>query len=211
MSAVEVPPNLLTVALIVALLAVAWAPVEWFVLVAVGAVLAWVWDVSDTAKLVGIGFIPFPPLIATTVTAIGAYAWGFAGFAAGSALAVAITVGWPIFDKRSRDFRLLAETTLMSVVAGSASAALIFIRLLGSYAVLAFVLITIFGLVGGWIAGAYGAQIQSVDANVGALLGALVAGLVVGLAVGELDIAAGLLGGVATAATGIPNGGSARE
>ena len=66
--------------------------------------------------------------------------------------------------------------------------------------VLSFVLITIFALLGGWIAGAYGTQIQSVDTNVGALLGALVAGFVVGLSIDELDIAAGLLGGVATAA-----------
>ena len=57
---VEIPPNLLTVALIVAILAVAWAPIEWFVLVAVGAVLAWIWDVSDTARLTGTGFVPFP-------------------------------------------------------------------------------------------------------------------------------------------------------
>ena len=197
---VEVPPNLLTVALIVALLAVAWAPLEWFVLVAVGAVLAWTWDVSDTARLAGTGFVPFPPLISATIAGIGAYAWGFNGFAGAIALSVIIAVSWPVFDKNSRSFRITATTTLVTVVAGSASAGLILIRLLGSYAVLSFVLITIFALVGGWIAGAYGSQIQSVDANVGALLGALIAGFVVGLSIDELDIAAGLLGGVATAA-----------
>ena len=197
---VEVPPNLLTVALIVALLAVAWAPLEWFVLVAVGAVLAWTWDVSDTARLAGTGFVPFPPLISATIAGIGAYAWGFNGFAGAIALSVIIAVSWPVFDKNSRSFRVTATTTLVTLVAGSASAGLILIRLLGSYAVLTFVLITIFALVGGWIAGAYGSQIQSVDANVGALLGALIAGFVVGLSIDELDIAAGLLGGVATAA-----------
>jgi molybdopterin converting factor small subunit len=200
MRSVEVPANLLTVALIVALLAVAWAPVEWFVLVAVGAVLAWIWDASDTARLSGVGFVPFPPLIAATITGIGAYAWGFDGFAGAIALSVIIAVSWPVFDRNNRDFRVTSTTTLVTLVAGSASAGLILIRLLGSYAVLAFILITIFALVGGWIAGAYGSQIQSVDANVGALLGALIAGLVVGLAVSELDIAAGLLGGVAAAA-----------
>ena len=199
-SSVDVPPNLLTVALIVALLAVAWAPLEWFVLVAVGAVLAWVWDVSDTARLAGTGFVPFPPLVAATISGVGAYAWGFNGFAGAIALSVIIAVSWPVFDKNNRNFRVTATTTLVALIAGSASSGLILIRLLGSYAVLAFVLITIFALIGGWIAGAYGSQIQSVDANVGALLGALVAGLVVGLAISELDIAAGLLGGVATAA-----------
>jgi molybdopterin converting factor small subunit len=200
MKSVEVPPNLLTVALIVALLAVAWAPLEWFVLVAVGAVLAWVWDVSDTSKATGTGFVPFPPLIAATITGASTYAWGFDGFAAAIALSVIIAVSWPIFDKNSRQFRITATTTLVTLVAGSASAGLILIRLLGSYAVVAFVLVTIFALVGAWVAGAFGSQIQSVDANVGALLGALIAGLVVGLSIDELDIAAGLLGGVAIAA-----------
>jgi molybdopterin synthase sulfur carrier subunit len=199
-SSVEVPPNLLSVALIVALLAVAWAPLEWFVLVAVGAVLAWIWDLSDTAKVAGRGFVVFPPLIAAALTGTSTYAWGFNGFAAATALSVIVAVSWPIFDRNNRDFRVTATTTLVTLVAGSASAGLILIRLLGSYAVLAFVLITIFALVGGWIAGAYGSKIQSIDANVGGLLGALVAGFVVGISVDELDIAAGLLGGVATAA-----------
>lgn len=197
---VEVPPNLLSVALIVSLLAVAWAPLEWFVLVAVGAVLAWVWDVSDTAKLVGTGFVPFPPLISATITGASTYAWGFNGFAAAIALSVIIAVSWPVFDKNAREFRITANTTLITLVAGSASAGLILIRLLGPYAVVTFVLITIFALIGAWIAGSFGSQIQSIDANVGALLGALVAGLVVGLSIDELDIAAGLLGGVAIAA-----------
>ncbi len=199
-TSVDVPPNLLTVALIVALLAVAWAPLEWFVLVSVGAILAWVWDVSDTARLARTGFVPFPPLIAATIAGIGAYAWGFTGVAGGIALSVIIAVSWPIFDRHNRSFRVTSATTLVTVIAGSASAGLILIRLVGSYAVLAFVLITILALVGGWIAGAYGTQIQSVDANVGALLGALIAGLVAGLAISGLDVAAGLLGGVATAA-----------
>jgi len=200
LKSVEMPPNILSVALIVALLAVAWAPLEWFVIVAVGTVLAWVWDLSDTAKRAGTGFIPFPPLIAATITGASTYAWGFNGFAAAIAFSVIISVSWAVFDKNSREFRITAATTLVTLVAGSATAGLILIRLLGPYAVVGFVLITIFALIGAWIAGAFGSQIQSVDANVGALLGALVAGLVVGLSVDELDIAAGLLGGVAIAA-----------
>jgi len=200
LKSVEVPPNLLSVALIVALLAIAWAPLEWFVIVAVGAVLAWVWDLSDTAKLAGTGFVPFPPLISATITGASTYAWGFNGFAAAIALSVIIAVSWSVFDKDNREFRVTATTTLVTLVAGSASAGFILIRLLGSYAVVSFVLITIFALIGAWIAGAFGSQIQSLDANVGALLGALVAGLVVGISVNELDIAAGLLGGVAIAA-----------
>ena len=59
---------------------------------------------------------------------------------------------------------------------------------------------TAFALVGGWVAAVYGASIQSIDANVGSLLGALLGGLIGGLVLSELEVSAGLLGGVAVAA-----------
>lgn len=197
---ISVAPNLLSVALVIALVAVAWAPEKWFVVIAVGAVLAWAWDLSETSQATRDAFVVYPPLIAATVGGAAAYAWGFEGFAGAVALGTIVSVSWPIFDRSHRNARTTAATTLVTVVATSASAGLVLIRLTGSYAVLGFVLITVFALVGAWVAGAYGAAIQSVDANVGALLGALVAGLLSGLIISELDIAAGLLGGVAAAA-----------
>jgi molybdopterin converting factor small subunit len=193
-------PNLLSVALFVALIAVSWADPAWFAFVAVGAVLAWVWDLSESAKQMRDAFVVFPPLIGATLGAVGAYAWGFEGFAGAMALGVIIAVSWSVFDSSHREFRTTAATTLVTVIATGATAGLVLIRLTGSYAVVAFVLVTVFALVGAWIAGAYGASIQSVDANVGALLGALLAGLLSGLLISEMDIAAGLLGGVAAAA-----------
>lgn len=197
---VDLAPNLLSVALVVALLAVAWSAPEWFVIVAVGAVLAWVWDVSETARVTRDAFVVYPPLLAATATGACTYAWGFEGFAGGLALGVVVGVTWPVFDRQHRNFRTTAATTLVSVVAAATTGGLVLIRLLGSYAVLAFVLITVFALVGAWLAGAYGAAIQSIDANVGALLGALAAGLLAGLLIDELDMAAALLGAVAAAA-----------
>jgi molybdopterin converting factor small subunit len=196
----DMAPGILSVALMVSLLAVAWADPEWFVFVAVGAILAWVWDASETASRTRDGFVVYPPLIGTTTAAIGAYAWGFEGFAGGLALGFMVAVTWPVFDKAHREFRITAATALVTVLAGSASAGLVLIRLVGSYAVLAFVLITVFALVGAFAAATYGGAIQSIDANVGALLGALLGGLIAGFAISELDIAAGLLGGVAAAA-----------
>ncbi len=197
---IGVAPNLFAVSLVISLLAVAWAAPSWYVFVAVGTILAWVWDVSDTAGRARDTFVAYPPLIGAVSAATAAYAWGFEGFASGIAVGIIVAVSWPIFDRSSRDFRKTASTTLVTIIAGSASAGLILTRLLGSYAVVAFVLVIVFALVGAWIAGAYGAQIQSIDANVGALLGALVAGLIAGLVISDLDIAAGLLGGVAAAA-----------
>jgi sulfur-carrier protein len=196
----DLAPNILSVALVISLLAVAWAAPEWFVIVAVGAILAWVWDVSDSAAATRDAFVVFPPLIASSAGGAFAYAWGFEGFAGALALGVVVAVSWPVFDRRHRDFRTTAATTFVSIIAASASASLVLVRLTGSYAVLAFVLITVFTLVGAWLAGTYGASIQSVDANVGALLGALAAGLLAGLVISELDVAAGLIGAVATAA-----------
>lgn len=199
-SGFQAVPNVLSVALMAALLIVAWADPAWFTFVAVGAVLAWVWDLSDTAETAREAFVIHPPLIGATAAAIGAYAWGLEGFAGGMALGVIVAVAWPVFDSKHRDFRGTAATTLVTVIASGASAGLVLIRLTGSYAVVAFVLIAVFSLGGAWVAGAYGHAIQSVDANVGALLGALLAGLIAGVAIAELDVAAGLLGGVATAA-----------
>ncbi len=196
----EVVPGILSVALMVSLLGVAWADPRWFVFVAVGAILAWVWDASETASRTRDAFVVYPPLIGTTAAAVGAYAWGFEGFAGGLALGFMVAVTWPVVDKAHRDFRTTAATALVTVLAASASAGLVLIRLVGSYAVLAFVLVTVFALVGAFTAGTYGAAIQSIDANVGALLGALLGGLIAGFAIGELDVAAGLLGGVAAAA-----------
>lgn len=193
-------PNLMSVALFVALIAVSWADPAWFAFVAVGAVLAWVWDLSISSSRVRDSFVVFPPMVGATLGAIGAYAWGFEGFAGALALGVIVAVSWPVFDSSHREFRTTAATTLVTVSATAATAGLVLIRLTGSYAVVAFILVTVFALVGAWIAGAYGASIQSVDANVGALLGALLAGLLSGLLISEMDIAAGLLGGVAAAA-----------
>ena len=195
-----VSPNLLSVTLVVSLLAVAWADPSWFVIVATGAVLAWVWDVSETAAYTRDSFVVYPALVGAAATATGTYAWGFEGFAGGMAIGIIMSVSWPIFDASSRDFRRTASTTLVTVIASAAVAGLILMRLIGSYAVVAYILVIVFALVGAWIAGAYGDQIQSVDANVGALLGALIAGLIAGLVINELDIAAGLLGGVSAAA-----------
>jgi molybdopterin converting factor small subunit len=196
----NVGPNLLSVALVVSLIAVAWADPTWFVFVSVGAILAWVWDLSESSKRIREPFVVFPPLVGATLGGISAYAWGFEGFAGAMALAIIVAVSWPVFDSKTREFRTTASTTLVSVIATSASAGLVLIRLTGSYAVVAFVLVTVFALVGAWVAGAYGAEIQSVDANVGALLGALIAGLLAGLLISEMDLAGGLLGGVAAAA-----------
>ncbi len=193
-------PGILSVVLIAALLAVAWSAPEWFVFVAVGAMIAWLWDAFETSATRPDAFVVYPPMIGVTAAACAAYAWGFNGFAGGTAFAFMVAVAWPIFDTAHRDFRTTAATTLVTVLASAAATGLVLIRLGGSYAVLAFAVVTAFALAGSFLAGTYGQSVQSVDPNVGALLGALIGGLIAGFAITELDVAAGLLGGVAAAA-----------
>ena len=193
-------PNILSVALIVAMLAVAWAAEAWFVIVAVGAVMAWVWDLSETSQRMRDAFVVFPPIITAAAAGAFSFAWGFGGLAGGIALGTVVAVAWPVFDRSHREFHTTAATTLVSVVAGLAAGGLVLIRLIGAYAVVGFVVIAVLALVGSWVAAIYGQAIQSIDANVGALLGALLAGLLAGLVIDELDVAAGLLGAVAIAA-----------
>jgi MoaD family protein len=200
MSSLTATPGLLSIVLMISLLAVAWADPKWFTLVATGAILAWVWDVSDSAQRTRDTFVVYPPLIGTAVGASLSYGYGFEGFAGGVALAFVIAVSWPVFDKHSRDFRTTASTALVTLLATSAVSGLVLISLIGTHAVVAFILVTTFAIIGAFFAGEYGDTIQSIDANVGALLGALLGGLIVGFAVGGLDVAAGLLGGVAAAA-----------
>lgn len=192
-------PGILSLALIVAMLAVAWADEKWFVFVAVGAIMAWVWDINDAAAGMD-RFVVFPPLVGATSAAAGAYAWGFEGFAGGVALGFILTVVWPVFFKADREFRTTSLTALVTILSASAAGGLVLLRLIGSHAVVAFVLVTAFAVVGAFVAGVYGDRVQSIDPNVGALLGALIGGLLAGFAIAELDVAAGLLGGVAAAA-----------
>ena len=79
MANMVVAPGLLSVALIVALLAVGWADPKWFAFVAAGAILAWVWDVSDSAARTRDTFVVYPPLIGTAIGASLSNAYGFNG------------------------------------------------------------------------------------------------------------------------------------
>lgn len=197
---IDTVPNILSVALVVAMLAVAWAAEEWFVIVAVGSVMAWVWDLSEMANRGRDSFVAFPPLVGAAVGGAFSFAWGFNGLAGALAASTIVAVSWPVFDKGNREFRSTAATTIVSAIAVLGAGGLVLIRLIGSHAVVGFVVITVLTLVGSWVAASYGQAIQSVDANVGALLGALIAGLLSGMVIAELDIAAGLLGAVAIAA-----------
>jgi molybdopterin converting factor small subunit len=189
-----------SLAIVGALLIAAYVSLEWFVFVAVGAVLAWLWDLSETAEARPTTFNIYATVAAPVAAATGAYAWGFSGFAGGIALGIMISLVWPVFDTTSRDVRLTAVSTTVAIVAGLAAGGLVLLRHISTDAVAAFVIVVAAGVLISWLAQVYGAQVQSLDPNVGALLGSLAGGVVVGLTLDSIDMAAALLGAVAVAA-----------
>lgn len=196
----EIGENILSLALVAALLIGGLVALDWFVLIAVGAALAWLWDLSDQSNAATAGFEALPALFTPVTAATGAYAWGFEGFAGGTALGVAICVAWPVFAPASRRVETVMVTTTASLIAAFGAAALVLLRMLSTRAIVAFVVVALTGLIGAWLAQLYGSQVQSLDPNVGGLLGALLAGVVVGLTFEGIDTAAALLGAVGVAA-----------
>jgi len=195
----QATPNVLPLLLLVALLVAAWIPVQWFVIVAAGAVLAWTWDLFATAHG---GTTPgLYPLFVAPVAAAGAtYAWGIPGFAGGVALAIILATAWPVFDPGARSVRSTAIATSIALVAALAAGGLVLLKLMSTASVVAFLVVAVIGMFVSALAQIYGQAIQSIDPNVGALLGALLAGVGVGLVVDEIDLAAAMLAAVFAAA-----------
>lgn len=193
-------PNLLPVALVTALLVAAWIPIQWFVVVAAGAVMAWSWDLHDAAAARGRRLPLYPLLVGPVLAAAGSYAWGPTGYAGGVAAAIAFAVAWPVFSPPDRPVTTTAAGVALTVLAATASGSLVLLGLTSTEAVVAFVVVTLAGLVGAALGLVYGTRIQSVDPNVGALLGTLLAGVAVGLAVAGIELSASMLAAVFAAA-----------
>jgi molybdopterin synthase sulfur carrier subunit len=196
--AVDPAESILSVIVLAALLVSAWVPLEWFVVISVGAALAWLWDLADTNSA-GEGSINlYATLFAPPIAAAATYAWGYEGFAGGLAAAVAIVIFWPIFEVRWRGVESIAMTASVAVVAASGAGALVMLRMMSTTVALSFVLIVSVASVAALVTAVYGGQ--TIDPNVGTLVGALVAGLLTGVASTEIDIATGLFAAVAVAA-----------
>ena len=190
--------GILAVVVLAALLISAWVPLEWFVVISVGAALAWVWDLSE-ANAVESGTINlYAVLLAPPIAGAATYAWGYAGFAGSLAAAVAISVFWPIFEANRRNVESLGMTTTTAVIAASGTGALVMLRMMSTTIALTFVLIVAVAIIAAQLTAIYGGQ--TIDPNIGTLVGALVAGLIAGIATTEIDLATGLFAAVAVAA-----------
>ncbi len=196
--AVDPAESILSVIVLAALLVSAWVPLEWFVVISVGAALAWLWDLSDSSSAREGNFNLYATLLAPPITAAATYAWGYQGYAGGLAASVLIVIFWPIFQARWRGVESIAMTASVAVIAAAGAGALVMLRMMSTTVALSFVLIVSVAIIAALVTAIYGGQ--SIDPNVGTLVGALVAGLLAGVATTEIDIATGLFAAVAVAA-----------
>ena len=196
--AVDPAEGILSVIVLAALLVSAWVPLEWFVVISVGAALAWLWDLSDADDAQAGSINLYAALFAPPITAAATYAWGYEGFAGGLAASVAITIFWPIFEPRRRNINGIAMTTTSAMVVATGAGALVMMRMMSTTVALSFILIVAVAIIAALLTAVYGGQ--TIDPNVGTLVGALFAGLLTGIVTTDIDLATGLIAAVAVAA-----------
>jgi molybdopterin converting factor small subunit len=195
---VDPAESILSVIVLAALLVSAWVPLEWFVVITVGAALAWLWDLSDTDATRTGSINLYATLFAPSIAAAATYAWGYEGFAGGFAAAIAIAIFWPIFESRWRSVESIGMTASVAMIAAAGAGALVMLRMMSTAIALSFLFIVGLAIIAALVTGAYGGQ--TIDPNVGILVGALIAGLLAGVLTDDIDLAAGLVAAVAVAA-----------
>jgi molybdopterin converting factor small subunit len=190
--------GILAAVVLAALLVSAWLPLAWFVVIAVGTTLAWLWDLGETNRDADASINLYATLAAPPIVAGATYAWGYAGFAGGFALAIAVAIFWPIFDARWRNIDSIAMTSSVVIVAGTGVGAISMLRMMGTPFAASFLLIVAAAIVAAVATAVYGGQ--AMDPNVGTLLGAIIAGFIAGIATTQIDLANALFASVALAA-----------
>lgn len=193
-AAADPAENLLAFILLLALFIASWIPVEWFVAVAVGAALAWLWDLTATDARGRQQLNVYPLVLAPPIAGVATYAWGTPGWAGATGAAIMIAIAWPIFDKAQRGVTNIAATTTVAVVAAAGTGAFVLLRMIGTMTVLAFTFIIAAGILGAVATTVYGGQ--TIDPNVGAFAASVIAGVLIGLFASEVGLDAGLLGSV---------------
>ncbi len=186
--------NVLSFILLSALLIASWIPVEWFVAVAVGAALAWLWDLANTDARALDRLNVWALIAAPPMAGMATYAWGLEGWAGAVGASILLAISWPIFDKRHRDVVNIGSTVTVAVVASTGTGALVLLRMISTMTALAFMFIVAAGILGAMVTSVYGGQ--ALDPNVGAFAASIVAGVIVGLLADEVGLPAGLLGSV---------------
>ena len=175
-------PDLGRAALVVALvLAVAFGNLlseEVFAFVAVGAAMAWLWDVAESLTLRASKIQVIPAMAAAAAAANGAYGWGREGLAAGVVVGVGIVLVWSVLDRRSRSIEAIGNASLLAIVSALGIGGLVLVNLRNEDEVTLFLGLATVTVAAAWAAGKYAPPTSGLDPNVAGLLTALVAGVV---------------------------------
>lgn len=164
---------------------------------AVGATIAWLWDISDTYALSRPTLQIIPAMAAATAGATAAYRWGEPGLAGGLALGIMFSLAWAVFDARNRDIERLSLSVLLSGVAALAAGSLVLVRLDSAAKVTAALVIVGVAAVGSWAGRRFGGA--SVDPNLAMALLVLAAGIVIGAIAASLELLVMVLAAALTA------------
>jgi len=196
-TAADPAENVLSFILLSALFIASWIPLEAFVVVVVGAALAWLWDLAATdARNLG-HLNVYAIILAPPMAGAATYAWGLTGWAGSIGAAILVSIAWPIFSISQREVASIGATTTVAVVAATGTGALVLLRMISTMTALAFMFVVAAGILGAVATSVYGGQ--NLDPNVGALVASIVAGVLVGLLVSEIDLATGLFAAFAAA------------
>lgn len=153
---------------------------------AVGATIAWLWDISETYALRRRAVQIIPAMAAATAGATAAYRWGEPGLAGGIAIGIMLSLAWAVFDRRNRSVEALALTVLLSGVGALGAGALVLVRLDSAAKVTAFLVIAGLAAVASWAGRRFGGA--SIDPNLAMALVVLAAAIAIGAVAASLEI-----------------------
>ncbi len=191
----DATPALLGLILLATILIANVISLQALVFAAVGAALAWQWDMGDTMRERAFAVPVIPGLIAVTLAGNGAYRWGVPGLAGALALGLMVVLAWPIFDRSHRNLEAIGAAALMSLVASLGAGAAVMTRRESAAAITAFLVIMVLGAISAWAVRRFLPDLAGVDPNLAAAIGVLVGALIVGMTADTLAPAVALVSG----------------
>ena len=170
---------------------------EALVFAEVGAMIAWLWDISETYATRRPGVQIIPAMAAATAGATAAYRWGQPGLAGGVVVGIMLALAWTIMDRSNRDVEAFGVSVLLAGVAALGCGSLVIVRLRSATEVNAFLAIAGVATVAAWVGRRFGGA--SLDPNLAILLVTLAAGTAAGGIADSLDLIVMLLASAVTA------------
>ncbi len=164
---------------------------------AVGAMIAWLWDVADSYAARRPAMQVIPAMAAATAGASAAYRWGQPGLAGGVALGIMLALAWTVFDRTNRRVETFAVSVLLAGVAALGCGSLVIVRLRSVTETSAFLAIAAVAAVAAWAGQRFGGA--SLDPNLAILLVTLATGTAAGGIADSLDLIVMLLASAVTA------------